>query len=157
MSTLENRPYDTLKIGDQATFEKTLTERELVLFAAVSGDMNPLHLNDDFAKTTQFGGRIAHGMWSGSLISAALAMKLPGPGTIYLGQEVKFSRPVRLNDTLTVTLTVKELRDDKKIVTLDTTVTNQEGKKVVTGTATVMAPTEKVTLEASALPDINIG
>lgn len=157
MSTLENRPYDTLKIGDQATFEKTLTERELVLFAAVSGDMNPLHLNDDFAKTTQFGGRIAHGMWSGSLISAALAMKLPGPGTIYLGQEVKFSRPVRLNDTLTVTLTVKELRDDKKIVTLDTTVTNQDGKKVVTGTATVMAPTEKVTLEAPELPDIHIG
>lgn len=157
MSTLENRPYDTLKIGDQATFEKTLTERELALFAAVSGDMNPLHLNDDFAKTTQFGGRIAHGMWSGSLISAALAMKLPGPGTIYLGQEVKFSRPVRLNDTLTVTLTVKELRDDKKIVTLDTTVTNQDGKKVVTGTATVMAPTEKVTLEAPELPDIHIG
>lgn len=157
MSTLENRPYDTLKIGDQATFEKTLTERELVLFAAVSGDMNPLHLNDDFAKTTQFGGRIAHGMWSGSLISAALAIKLPGPGTIYLGQEVKFSRPVRLNDTLTVTLTVKELRDDKKIVTLDTTVTNQDGKKVVTGTATVMAPTEKVTLEAPELPDIHIG
>ncbi|ODC03081.1 3-hydroxybutyryl-CoA dehydratase [Terasakiispira papahanaumokuakeensis] len=157
MSTLENRPYDTLKVGDQATYEKTLTERELVLFAAVSGDMNPLHLNDDFAKTTQFGGRIAHGMWSGSLISAALAMTLPGPGTVYLGQEVKFSRPVRLNDTLTVTLTVKELRDDKKIVTLDTTVTNQEGKKVVTGTATVMAPTEKVTLEAPDLPDISIG
>ncbi|MBE0507314.1 MAG: MaoC family dehydratase, partial [Marinospirillum sp.] len=99
MTTLENRPYDTLSIGDSATFAKTLTERELVLFAAVSGDVNPVHLDAEFAKTSMFGERIAHGMWSGSLISAALATVLPGPGTIYMGQELSFRRPVKLDDT----------------------------------------------------------
>lgn len=157
MSQLINRPYDTLKEGDSATFEKTLTEKELVLFAAVSGDVNPVHLDEDFAKTSLFGERIAHGMWSGSLISAALATTLPGPGTIYLGQELSFRRPVKLNDTLTVTLTVKEKQDKKKIVILDCSVTNQKDEKVVTGTATVIAPSEAVSLEAPELPEIKIG
>lgn len=157
MATLENRPYDSLNIGDSATFEKTLTERELVLFAAVSGDVNPVHLDAEFAKTSMFGERIAHGMWSGSLISAALATVLPGPGTIYLGQELSFRRPVKLDDTLKVTLTVKEKQDKKKIVVLDCLVTNQKDEKVVLGTATVIAPTDKVVLEAPTLPVINIG
>ncbi|WP_404418230.1 MaoC/PaaZ C-terminal domain-containing protein [Marinospirillum sp.] len=157
MSKLVNRPYDTLKEGDSATFEKTLTERELVLFAAVSGDVNPVHLDAEFAKTSMFGERIAHGMWSGSLISAALATTLPGPGTIYLGQDLSFRRPVKLEDTLTVTLTVKEKQDAKKIVIIDCLVTNQKGEKVVTGTAKVIAPTEKAELEAPQLPEIKIG
>lgn len=157
MTTLENRPYDTLSIGDSATFEKTLTERELVLFAAVSGDVNPVHLDAEFAKTSMFGERIAHGMWSGSLISAALATVLPGPGTIYMGQELSFRRPVKLDDTLTVTLTVKDKQDAKKIVELDCLVTNQKGEKVVTGTAKVIAPSEKVVLTAPTLPNITIG
>ncbi len=156
MSTLENRPYDTLNIGDDATFEKTLTEKELVLFAAVSGDVNPLHLDAEFAKTTLFGEQIAHGMWSGSLISAALATTLPGPGTIYMGQELSFRRPVKLGDTLTVKLTVKE-KKEKNVVILDCLVTNQKDEKVVLGTATVIAPTEKAILEAPTLPKITIG
>ena len=157
MSTLENRPYDTLSVGDSAIFEKTLTEKELVLFAAVSGDVNPLHLDAEFAKTTMFGEQIAHGMWSGSLISAALATTLPGPGTIYMGQELSFRRPVKLGDTLTVKLTVKEKQDAKKIVILDCLVTNQKDEKVVLGTATVIAPTEKAVLQAPTLPTITIG
>lgn len=156
MSTLENRPYDTLSLGDSATFEKTLTEKELVLFAAVSGDVNPLHLDAEFAKTTMFGEQIAHGMWSGSLISAALATTLPGPGTIYMGQELSFRRPVKLGDTLTVLLTVKE-KKEKNVVILDCLVTNQKDEKVVLGTATVIAPTEKAILEAPTLPKITIG
>lgn len=156
MSTLENRPYDTLSLGDSATFEKTLTEKELVLFAAVSGDVNPLHLDAEFAKTTMFGEQIAHGMWSGSLISAALATTLPGPGTIYMGQDLSFRRPVKLGDTLTVQLTVKE-KKEKNVVILDCLVTNQKDEKVVLGTATVIAPTEKAILEAPTLPKITIG
>ena len=156
MSTLENRPYDTLSLGDSATFEKTLTEKELVLFAAVSGDINPLHLDAEFAKTTMFGEQIAHGMWSGSLISAALATTLPGPGTIYMGQELSFRRPVKLGDTLTVLLTVKE-KKEKNVVILDCLVTNQKDEKVVLGTATVIAPTEKAVLQAPTLPKITIG
>lgn len=156
MAQLENRPYDSLEIGSSATFSKTLTEKELVLFAAVSGDINPVHLDAEFAKTTMFGERIAHGMWSGSLISAALATQLPGPGTIYLGQDLSFRRPVKLGDTLTVTLTVKEKQDEKKIVILDCLVENQEGKKVVVGTATVIAPTEKAVLDAPVLPEITV-
>ncbi|MFG1489309.1 MaoC/PaaZ C-terminal domain-containing protein, partial [Oceanospirillum sp. HFRX-1_2] len=84
MTVLVNKTYDEIQVGDTATLERALTEKELVLFAAVSGDVNPVHLDADFAKTTMFGEQIAHGMWSGSLISAALATVLPGPGTIYL-------------------------------------------------------------------------
>lgn len=156
-TSLENRPYASLEVGDNATFSKTLTEQELVLFAAVSGDINPVHLDAEFAKTSMFGERIAHGMWSGSLISAALATQLPGPGTIYLGQELSFRRPVKLGDTLTVTLTVQEKQDPKNIVILDCLVTNQNNEKVVTGTAKVIAPTEKAVLEAPVLPAITIG
>ncbi|MBB1487075.1 MaoC/PaaZ C-terminal domain-containing protein [Oceanospirillum sediminis] len=156
MSVLINKTYDEIQEGDSATLERTLTEKELVLFAAVSGDVNPVHLDADFAKTTMFGEQIAHGMWSGSLISAALATVLPGPGTIYLGQELSFRRPVKLADTLTVTLTVKEKLSKNRVV-IDTLVTNQNEEKVVVGTATVMAPTEKAELQAPELPEITIG
>jgi acyl dehydratase len=156
MSVLINKTYDEIQVDDSATFERTLTEKELVLFAAVSGDVNPVHLDPEFAKTTMFGEQIAHGMWSGSLISAALATVLPGPGTIYLGQELSFRLPVKLADTLTVTLTVKEKLSKNRVI-MDTLVTNQDGKKVVVGTATVMAPTEKAELQAPVLPEITIG
>ncbi len=156
MTVLVNKTYDEIQVGDTATLERALTEKELVLFAAVSGDVNPVHLDADFAKTTMFGEQIAHGMWSGSLISAALATVLPGPGTIYLGQELSFRRPVKLADTLTVTLTVKEKLSKNRVV-IDTPVTNQNGEKVVVGTATVMAPTEKSELQAPELPAITIG
>lgn len=156
MSVLINKTYDEIQEGDSATLVRALTEKELVLFAAVSGDVNPVHLDAEFAKTTMFGEQIAHGMWSGSLISAALATVLPGPGTIYLGQELSFRRPVKLGDTLTVTLTVKEKLSKNRVV-IDTLVTNQNEEKVVVGTATVMAPTEKSELQAPELPEITIG
>ena len=158
---LENRTFDELEIGETATFDRTLTERDLALFAAVSGDRNPLHLDAEFAATTMFGERIAHGMFAGAAISAAIAMTIPGPGTIYAGQELSFRAPVKLGDTLTVTLTVtkkeKKGKHQTPFVTLTTLVTNQHGKKVVVGEALVVAPTEKQRIPLPPLPPITIG
>jgi len=156
MQALENIPYDELNVGDSAFFTKELTEQELILFAAVSGDVNPLHLSSEFASNTPFKERIAHGMWSGSLISAALATVMPGPGTIYLEQSLNFKRPVKLNDSLNVQLTVKS-KEAKNRVTLDCRVTNQNGDTVVIGEAKVIAPTEKLSLDRPSLPKITIG
>jgi acyl dehydratase len=156
MEALENIPYDELNVGDTASYSKSLTEQELILFAAVSGDLNPLHLNEEFASATPFKERIAHGMWSGSLISAALATVMPGPGTIYLEQNLKFKQPVKINDSLTVKLTVKS-KEPKNRVTLDCVVINQAGEEVVTGEAKVKAPKEKMILECPRLPSITIG
>jgi 3-hydroxybutyryl-CoA dehydratase len=156
MDALINITYDEIQTGDSATYSKTLTEKDLVLFAAVSGDVNPVHLDAEFAATSMFKERIAHGMWSGSLISAALATVIPGPGTIYLGQSLRFRRPVKLGDTLTVTLTATEKQDEKKIVIFACNVVNQDGKEVVTGTAEVIAPTIKVELKTPTLPKITI-
>ncbi|KZX84952.1 3-hydroxybutyryl-CoA dehydratase, partial [Oleiphilus sp. HI0009] len=108
MRVIENITYDELHVGDYATFTKTLTEDELVLFAAASGDVNPVTLDAEYAKKTTYKERIGHGMWAGSLISAALSTVIPGPGTVHLEQNLKFNEAVRLGDTLTVTLTVKE-------------------------------------------------
>jgi acyl dehydratase len=153
--TFENITYDELQEGDTASFGRTLTEDELVLFAAVSGDINPVHLDPDFAAGTPFKERIAHGMWSGSLISAALATVMPGPGSVYLEQSLNFRRPIKLNDTLTVTLTVLR-KDPKYRVLLKCEVHNQDGKIVVTGEAKVIAPNEKQVLNKPRLPKITI-
>lgn len=155
LDTLENLTYNELHEGDTATFTRTLTEKELVLFAAVSGDYNPVHLDPDFAANSIFEERIAHGMWSGSLISAALATVMPGPGTIYLDQSLSFKRPVKLDDTLTVNLTVLR-KESKNRVVFQCSVTNQKNQKVVIGEAKVIAPTEKVSLYKPALPKITI-
>ena len=156
MEALENITYDELQIGDSATTTKSLTEEELILFAAVSGDVNPVHLDEEYASKTMFKGRIAHGMWSGALISATLATVIPGPGTIYLEQHLAFKRPVKLDDTLTIKLTVKS-KEEKNRVVLDCVVTNQNNDAVVVGEAKVIAPTEKVSLEKPRLPSITIG
>lgn len=154
--TLRNTPYSQLKIGDKATYQRTLTERDLVLFATVSGDYNPVHLDAIYAASTPFGERIAHGMWTGSLISAALAIVMPGPGGIYSGQELKFLRPVKLGDALTVELEVLEKNDRRKKAILRTDVTNQHGKIVVKGTAEVMPATDDVCVERAHLPNVSI-
>ena len=156
MNTLENFTFDELSVGQSAEYSRTLTEDDVVLFAAVSGDINPVHLDADFARGTIFGERIAHGMYTAGLISAALAMKLPGPGTIYLGQNLKFERPVKLGDTITVHLKVLEKAEEKHFVTLETRASNQHGKTVVSGTATVLAPREKARLTVPDLPAIRI-
>ena len=129
-----------LRVGESASRSKTITETDVYLFAGITGDHNPAHVNEHASSQTSFGGRIAHGILSAGLISAVLAMKLPGPGTIYLGQELKFTRPVRFGDTVTATCTVSEIRAEKNIVKLDTVCTNQAGEVVLQGMATVMPP-----------------
>ena len=131
---------DQISIGQSASFAKTITETDVYMFAGISGDLNPAHVNEEYAKNTMFKGRIVHGMLGASLISTVLAMKLPGPGTIYLKQDLKFLAPVRFNDTITATLTVKDLVVEKNRVVLDCVVTNQDGVTVISGEATAMAP-----------------
>ena len=129
-----------LRVGESASRSKTITETDVYLFAGITGDLNPAHVNDQTASLTPFGGRIAHGILSAGLISAVLGMQFPGPGTIYLGQELKFTKPVRFGDTVTATCTVSELLPEKNIAKLDTICTNQRGEVVVKGMATVMPP-----------------
>lgn len=154
MTTISNRPFNTINIGDFCERKHTVSEEDLVLFAKASGDMNPLHLDDEYAATTPFKQRIAHGMFTGGLISAALAMDLPGPGTVYLSQDLQFKRPVCIGDSLTIKLTAIEKHQEKPIVTLSCDVTNQDDKAVVTGFAKVMAPTVSMTIEAVQIDEL---
>ena len=129
-----------ITIGQSDSFTKTITETDVVLFGGISGDLNPAHFNEEYAKDTFFKGRIAHGMLGASLISTVLGMHLPGPGTIYMKQDLKFLAPIRFNDTVTATCTVKEILADKNRVVLDCKVVNQDGVDVIFGEAMVMAP-----------------
>jgi acyl dehydratase len=156
MSQIRNITYAEITIGQTATYSKQIEARDIQLFAALSGDVNPVHLDPTFAATTQFKDCIAHGMLSGAIISAAIAMELPGPGSIYLGQSLRFRLPVKVGDTITVHLEVTEKKDKRAIVTLDCKVLNQLGKQVLTGTAEVMAPTEKLVLERPPLPRVTV-
>jgi len=124
-------------IGTQATLSRTITEDDILLFTLVSGDHNPIHLDAEYAERSLFGKRIAHGFLIGSLISAVLGNALPGPGSIYLGQTLKFLAPIHIGDTVTVTVKVVALREEKRIVTLHTECTNQHGTLVLSGEATV--------------------
>ena len=127
-----------IKIGDTASLSKTITEKEVQLFGELTGDFNPVHFDEEFAKTTQFKRRIAHGMLGASLISAVLANQLPGRGTVYLSQTLKFTAPVYLGDTVTVNVTVTNIKEGKPIVTLETVCTNQTGETVIKGEAVVL-------------------
>jgi 3-hydroxybutyryl-CoA dehydratase len=130
---------DQLHPGMSASIAKTVTEADIILFAGISTDVNPAHLDEEYAKTTMFGGRIAHGMLSAGFISAVLANHLPGPGTIYLSQTLKFKAPVRPGDTVRATVTVKEVNVAKNRVTLDTVCT-VGGKVVIEGECLMMPP-----------------
>ena len=141
---IENVTYDELSVGQSARLLRTLTQADIQAFAAVSGDTNPAHLNPEYANDTLFHGVIAHGMWGGALISALLGTQFPGPGTIYLEQVLHFTKPVRIGDTLTVTVTVASKDDEKKRIELDCSVVNQKGQGVLHGTARVLPPTTKV-------------
>ena len=136
--------YDVedLTVGMSAEIGKTITEADIVLFSGVSTDVNAVHLNEEFGKTTMFGGRIAHGMLSASLLSAVLGNRLPGPGTIYLAQSLRFRAPVRPGETVTAKVTVKEVVAEKGRVVLDT-VCSVGYKVVIDGEATVMATSRK--------------
>jgi 3-hydroxybutyryl-CoA dehydratase len=130
----------TLHIGARASRTKTITDDDVRAFAQASGDTNPVHLDEAYAATTQFGRRIAHGMLTASIISAILGNDLPGPGTIYLGQEVKFKAPVYIGDTITAAVELIKYREDKRIATFRTTCVNQDGTLVLEGEAVVIAP-----------------
>lgn len=156
MEYLENIPFDELNVGDTTTLSRTVTEQDIQLFAYLSGDINPIHLDEDYAKTTPFGTRIAHGMFIGVLVTTAVATKLPGPGSIYRGQEMKFQRPVKIGDTITAVLTISEKKKRGNIIKIECEMKNQLGETVFTGVSTAIAPTEKLRIKAAQLPQIDI-
>ena len=131
---------DQLSVGQSAEFSKTVTEADIVAFAGVTGDLNPAHINEEFAKKTFFKTRIAHGMLSAGFISAVIGMRLPGPGAIYLKQELSFLAPVKIGDTVTARVEITELHTEKGRLKLKTTCTNQDGTAVLDGEAYVLAP-----------------
>ena len=133
--------FEDLKVGMTAVFGKTVTDADICIFAGVSGDTNPVHLNDDYAQGTMFKGRIAHGMFGASLISAVFGTKMPGPGCIYVSQNLRFKAPVRVGDTLIARVTVKNLLPQKKFVEFDTACT-VAGKTVMDGDAVLMVPSK---------------
>jgi 3-hydroxybutyryl-CoA dehydratase len=139
MNELGGYEFEELRVGMFTTYAKTITEADIVLFAAVSGDNNAIHTNEEFAATTIFKGRIAHGMLSASVISAAIANKLPGPGAIYMSQNLRFRAPVRAGDTVRATVTVKELIPEKHRVLLSTCCTVRD-EVVIEGDALIALP-----------------
>jgi phosphotransacetylase/acyl dehydratase len=155
VNRIENRTFDEIKPGDTARLTRTLTHKDIELFAIVSGDVNPMHLDAEYARDDVFHRIVAHGMWGGALISTLLGTELPGPGTIYVEQSLRFSGPVGLGDTVTVVVSVTEKRERGHRVLLECTVTNQRGDIVITGSAEVAAPIEKVSRERIVLPEIN--
>jgi phosphate acetyltransferase len=156
LELIENRTFDEIQVGDAATLNRTLTERDIMLFAVMSGDINPAHVDPEYAMSSRFREVIGHGMWSGALISTVLGTTFPGPGTIYLGQNLRFRRPVKVGDTITVTITAKEKDPKNGKVTLDTVCANQDGEVVVSGTADVIAPKEKVQRPKIYLPAVHL-
>ena len=137
--TLNGYYLEDIEIGMTDGFARTITEADIVLFCGISGDTNPVHLNEDYAKGTMFKGRIAHGMLTAALVSTVLGTKLPGPGAIYVSQNLKFLAPVRAGYTVKATVTVREINAERKRVTLDTVCTVGE-TKVVDGEAVIMVP-----------------
>lgn len=147
-----NTPYDSLEVGQKATFSKLVTELDIMMFASMSGDRNPVHLDAEFAARTAFKERIAHGMFSGALISAAVACELPGPGTIYLSQQMEFKLAVKLGDELTVQLEILE-KLPKFRVRIGTRVVNQRDEIVVDGEALIVAPRRAQSVTLAELPN----
>lgn len=130
---------EDLKLGMTAVYAKTITDADIVLFAGISGDTNPLHLNSEFANGTRFEGRVAHGMLTASLISAVIGTKLPGPGCIYVSQDLRFKAPVKVGDTVTAMCTVTKLIPEKRMIEMETVCT-VNGKPVLDGRATILVP-----------------
>lgn len=149
---IRNRTFDEIAVGDEAAIERTLTARDIQLFAVLSGDNNPQHLDAEFAASTRFHGVIAHGMWAATLISTVLGTRLPGAGTIYLGQTVRFLAPVRIDDVLTVRVKVIARDPVSKRLRLACTGVNQVGTAVIDGEAEVIAPTERIERPGISLP-----
>jgi phosphotransacetylase/acyl dehydratase len=156
MQYIENRTYDEIRIGEHAEITRTLKKDDIELFAVLSGDVNPAHLDENFARSDAFHKVIAHGMWGGALISAVLGTELPGPGTIYVDQSLHFRKPVGIGDTVTVRVSVREKHAADHRVALDCVCVNQSGDVVVEGVAVVIAPTVKVRRPRAALPEVHL-
>ncbi len=139
---MKGKTISEIKVGDVAEATKTVSETDVYLFAGVTGDFNPAHMNETYAQNTFFKTRIAHGMLGAGFISAVVGMQLPGPGTIYITQELKFLAPTRIGDTVTARVEVLEVIADKKRVRLKTECVNQEGKVILAGEAIVSPPRE---------------
>jgi 3-hydroxybutyryl-CoA dehydratase len=137
------KTIDELRIGDTAEFTKTISESDIYLFAGVTGDLNPAHINESYAQNTFFKTRIAHGMLLAGFISAVIGMKLPGPGAIYVRQELKFLAPARIGDTITARVEVIQMQSEKNRITLRTTCTNQENTLIMDGEAVISPPKAK--------------
>ena len=147
---LRNRTFDEIAIGDSARIERTLSAADIQLFAAMSGDINPTHLDAGFAASTPSGGVVAHGMWAASLISAVLGTRLPGPGAAYVSQTLEFLAPVHVGDTLTVSVSVTRLEARERHVVLDCRCVNANGETAMSGVATVIAPAQRIERPRSA-------
>ena len=156
MQFIENRTFDELKVGDSAELARTLRKQDIELFAAMSGDINPAHMDEDFAKSDIFHKVIAHGMWGGALISAVLGTELPGPGTIYLDQSLHFRHPVGLGESVVVRVTVRAKDAATKQIVLDCVCLDHAGKVLIDGEARVLAPTAKVRRPRAMLPEVHI-
>jgi phosphate acetyltransferase len=155
-SFLQNRTFDEIKIGDSARLTRNLTVEDIQLFAAISGDLNPTHIDAEFAHASQFREVVGHSLWGGVLISAILGNELPGPGTVYVSQVINFARPVTAGDTLTVTVTVREKNEQNHHIIFDCVAVSQDGTKVLDGRSEVAAPTEKIRRPRVSLPKITI-
>jgi phosphotransacetylase/acyl dehydratase len=153
---IENHPFDEVRVGDQASLTHTLSVEDIELFAAMSGDVNPVCVDETFARDDAFHKIIAHGMWGGALISAVLGTELPGAGTVYRSQTLHFRAPIAVGDTVVVAVTVREKKAATKSVVLDCRVTNQRGEVVIEGVADVVAPKQKVRREAVPIPEVRL-
>ena len=155
-ATIQNRTFDEISPGDRASIARTLTAADIELFAVVSGDINPSQLDPVHAKTDLFHRVVAHGMWGGGLISAVLGTKLPGPGTVYLSQSLRFLAPIDIGDTITTTVTAREKHVDRRAITFDCRCVNQAGHEVISGVADVRAPVEKLRQSRMEPPDVQL-
>jgi phosphotransacetylase/acyl dehydratase len=153
---MENRTFEDMTIGETASLSHTVTQRDIDLFATVTGDVNPAHVDPAYAAKDMFHHIIIQGMWGAGLISATLGTKLPGPGAIYLGQDLRFTHPVSIGDAITATVTVREKKPAKGDVVLDCVCTNQHDQTVITGSAFIRASTEKIRVKRVTLPDVRV-
>lgn len=154
--TIENHPFDEIQIGQTAQLTRTLRPQDIPLFAAISGDVNPTHLDPEFAKQGPTHEVVGHSMWGGALFSAILGNQLPGPGTVYVRQDLRFHRPIAVGDTLTASVTVKEKNPQNHHVVFECLAVNQDGLKVIDGIAEVIAPAEKIRCAKLHLPEISV-
>jgi phosphate acetyltransferase/phosphate butyryltransferase len=153
---ITSKTYDEIRLGESTSLTRTLTKQDIQLFATITGDMNPAHLDEAYAKTDVFHQIVGHGMWTGSMFSALLGMQLPGPGTIYLKQTLDFLHPVHLGDTITASVKVIKKDDATKRITFATICANQKGEHVLEGEAVVLAPAKKISWNIVPLPEIQV-